>query len=123
MHAVGGVALVKLTNAPAKFQTKGETKMRLSIKGIAIASGLLWGSAILFVGLINLAKPTYGMTFLTMMTSVYPWFHSSHTVTSVVIGAVDGVIDGIIAGCLFGWLYNTMLDLSNKAHTLQRRQT
>jgi len=97
--------------------------MRLSIKGMAIASGLLWGAAILFVGLINLARPTYGMNFLTMMTSVYPWFHSSHTVASVVIGAIDGVIDGAIAGCLFGWLYNTMLDLSSKAHTLQGRQT
>jgi hypothetical protein len=97
--------------------------MRLSIKGMAIASGLLWGTAILLVGIINLAKPTYGMTFLMMMTSVYPWFHASHTVTNVVIGAIDGVIDGIIAGCLFGWLYNTMLDMSSKAHTLQGRQT
>src|ERR1700758_4846153 len=97
--------------------------MRLSIKGMAIASGLLWGGAILFVGLINLAKPTYGMTLLMRMTSVYPWFHSSHTVTSVVIGTIDGVIDGAIAGCLFGWLYNTMLGLSSKTHTLQGRQT
>ena len=42
--------------------------MRLSIKGTAIAAGLLWGGAILFVGLINLARPAYGMRFLTMMT-------------------------------------------------------
>jgi len=97
--------------------------MRLSMKGVAVASGLLWGSGILLVGVINLARPTYGITFLTMMTSVYPWFHQSHTVASVVIGAVDGLIDGAIAGCLFGWLYNTMADLSNKAQTLQGRHT
>src|ERR1700739_2116025 len=124
MHAVGGVALViKLKNAPAKFRTKGGTKMRLSIKGMAIASGLLWGSAILLVGLINLAKPTYGTTFLTMITSVYPLFHTSHSITRVLIGAANGVIDGVIAGCLFALLYNTMLDLSSKAHTLPGRQT
>jgi hypothetical protein len=104
-------------------QAKGENEMRLSIKGIAIASGLLWGSAMLLVGLINLAMPTYGLTFLTMMTSVYPWFHASHTIVSVVIGTVDGVIDGAIAGCLFSWLYNTMLDLSEKAQTLQGRHS
>jgi hypothetical protein len=97
--------------------------MRLSIKGMGIACGLLWGGAILLVGLINLARPMYGLTFLTMMTSVYPWFHSSHTVASVVIGTIDGLIDGAIAGCLFGWLYNTMLDLNSKAQTLQGRQT
>jgi len=97
--------------------------MRLSIKGTAIAAGLLWGGVILFVGLINLARPAYGLTFLTMMTSVYPWFHSSHTVASVVIGTIDGLIDGAIAGCLFGWLYNAMLDLGSKAQTLQGRHT
>lgn len=97
--------------------------MKLSIRGMATAGGLLWGGAILLVGLVNLARPTYGMDFLTMMTSVYPWFHSSHTVTSVVIGTIDGLIDGAIAGCLFAWLYNTMLDLSSKAQTLQGRHT
>jgi hypothetical protein len=97
--------------------------MRLSIKSMGIAGGLLWGGAILFVGLINLVRPTYGMDFLTMMTSVYPWFHSSHTVTSVAIGTIDGLIDGAIAGCLFGWLYNAMVDLSGKAQILQGRRT
>lgn len=82
--------------------------MKLSIKGMAIASGLLWGSAILLVGLVNMARPTYGMTFLSMMSSVYPWFHSSHTLTSVAVGTVDALVDGAIAGGLFAWLYNSM---------------
>ena len=97
--------------------------MRLSIKGTAIAAGLLWGGAILLVGIINLAKPEYGTNFLTMINSVCPWFHSSHTFSSVVIGTIDGLIDGAVAGCLFGWLYNTILDLSSKAQTLQERHT
>jgi hypothetical protein len=97
--------------------------MRLSIKGTTTATALLWGGAILLVGLINLGRPEYGMNFLTVMNSVYPWFHTSHTFANVVIGAVDGLIDGAIAGCLFGWLYNLMLDLSSKVHTLQGRHT
>jgi hypothetical protein len=97
--------------------------MRLSITGTAIAAGLLWGGAILVVGLINLARPEYGMDFLAMMNSVYPWFHSSHTFSSVAIGTIDGILDGAVAGCLFGWLYNAMLDVSSKMQSLQGRHT
>jgi hypothetical protein len=97
--------------------------MRLSIKGTAIAAGLLWGGALLLVGLINLARPGYGTNFISMMSSVYPWFHSTHTFASVVIGTIDGFIDGAIAGCLFGWLYNLMLDFSTKVQSLQGHHT
>lgn len=97
--------------------------MRLSIQGTAIAAGLLWGGAILLVGLINLARPEYGANFLTVMNSVYPWFHSTHNIASVVIGAIDGLIDGAVAGLLFTWLYNTTLDVSGKMQTLQGRHT
>lgn len=97
--------------------------MKLSFKGTAIAAGLLWGGAILLVGLINLARPEYGTGFLTMMNSVYPWFHSTHNFASVVIGTTDGLLDGAVAGLLFTWLYNTTLDVSGKMQTLQGRHT
>jgi len=80
--------------------------MRLSLKGMAVASALLWGCAILFVGLINLVRPTYGVHFLQGVSSVYPWFHASRSFVDVVIGTIDALIDGAIAGLLFGWLYN-----------------
>ena len=80
--------------------------MRLSIVGMAIAGGLLWGGAILFVGLINLVHPAYGVNFLDLMASVYPWFHGAKGFGDLVIGAIDGLIDGAVAGLLFGWLYN-----------------
>ena len=38
--------------------------MRFSLKAIALAGALLWGGAILLVGLINLAWPGYGLNFL-----------------------------------------------------------
>jgi len=80
--------------------------MRLSLKGMAVAGGLLWGGAILFLGLINLVRPTYGVNFLQAISSVYPWFHASGSLVDVVIGTIDALIDGAIAGLLFGWLYN-----------------
>lgn len=80
--------------------------MRLSLKAIALAGGLIWGGCILLVGLLNLAFPSYGNGFLEMLSSVYPWFHVSHTFGSVVIGTVEGFLDGAIGAFIFAWLYN-----------------
>jgi hypothetical protein len=81
--------------------------MRFSMKGMAVAAALLWGGGILFVGLLNLAMPSYGTNFLQMMSSVYPWFHASRSFGDVVIGTIDGLVDGATAGFLFAWLYNS----------------
>lgn len=80
--------------------------MRPSLKAMVFASGLLWGGAILFVGLVNLVIPTYGVHLLQGISSVYPWFHASRSFVDVVIGTLAALIDGAIAGLLFGWLYN-----------------
>ena len=80
--------------------------MRLSLKGMTIAAGLLWGGAILSLGLINLVKPTYSASFLQAISSVYPWFHASRSFVDILIGTLDALIDGAIAGLLFGWFYN-----------------
>jgi hypothetical protein len=80
--------------------------MRLSLKSMAISGALLWGGALLFVGLINLARPDYGVAFLEVMSSVYPWFHASRTIGDVLIATVDAFTDGAVAGLLFAWLYN-----------------
>jgi hypothetical protein len=82
--------------------------MRLSLKGTALAAGVLWGGAILCVGLIHLADPSYGTNFIQLTSSVYPWFHASRTMGNVVIGTVDGLIDGAIAGLIFALLYNAV---------------
>jgi hypothetical protein len=95
---------------------KEEGDMKLSLKAIAIAGGILWGGAILLVGLINLAAPGYGVNFLQMTSSVYPWFHAAHGFSSVVIGTIDGLIDGAIAATIFALLYN---GLTGHTHATQ----
>jgi hypothetical protein len=60
----------------------------------------------LLVGLINLSRPAYGINFLQLTSSVYPWFHASHTISSVVIGTIDGLVDGAVAALIFAALYN-----------------
>ena len=94
--------------------------LQLSLKATAIAAGLVWGGAILIVGLINLADPSYGMSFIQMMSSVYPWCHAARSIENVIIGTVDGLIDGAIAGLIFALLYNAVTNIPRQAESHQQ---
>ncbi len=80
--------------------------MKLSVQGFALASALLWGGSILFVGIIELFVPGYGHVFLNLCDSIYPGFDNSHTVVSVLSGTGYGLVDGAVFGLLFAWFYN-----------------
>jgi hypothetical protein len=82
--------------------------MRLSLRAAVVAAAILWGGAILLVSLINFADPRYGVNFLQMTNSVYPWFHGTHTVSSVVGRTLEGAVDGAIGAVIFAWLYNRL---------------
>lgn len=79
---------------------------KLSTGGCAFAGSVLWGSAALLVGIINLIKPGYGHMFLWLLSSVYPGYDGSATLGSVLIVTGYALIDGAIGGFLLGWLYN-----------------
>jgi len=83
--------------------------MRLSLRGMVVAAAVMWGGAILLVGLMNIVRPTYGINFLQMTSSVYPWFHSAHSLRNVLIGTIDGAIDGAIAALIFVGIYNALV--------------
>jgi hypothetical protein len=80
--------------------------MTISVRSLAITSALLWGGAVLFVGLINLATPTYGAAFLQGVSSIYPGYHDSRHFLDVLVGTGYALIDGGVGGAVFGWLYN-----------------
>ena len=46
--------------------------MHFNTKALALTAGLIWGGALLFVGLANLVWGGYGQAFLNLMASVYP---------------------------------------------------
>jgi hypothetical protein len=80
--------------------------MTLSVRALAIVSALLWGGGVLFVGLVNLAAPSYGAAFLQCVSSVYPGFHDTRHFLDVLVGTGYALVDGAAGGLLFGWLYN-----------------
>ena len=86
--------------------------MRLSLKSLSLTCGILWGGAMLSVGLVNLAYPSYGVEFLKLASSVYPGYHASLKVMDVLVGTGYGLVDGAIAGLLLGWLYNLFVPSS-----------
>ena len=80
--------------------------MNLNTRAMVITSGLLWGSAVLTVGLINLAQPTYGRRFLKVIGSVYPGYNARPKLKDVAVGTACALLDGAIAGAVFGLVYN-----------------
>lgn len=80
--------------------------MKLSVKALAISAGLLWGGAILAVGLANMCWTGYGVAFLNMAGSVYPGYTPDGSLGSVITGTLYALVDGGVAGALLAWLYN-----------------
>jgi hypothetical protein len=80
--------------------------MRLSIKGMAIAFGLTWGGGVFCLGLIHLASPSFGASFLTGVSSIYPGFHGARSFGDALVGGAYALIDGGVGGLIFAWLYN-----------------
>jgi len=80
--------------------------MKPSLRAITLSASLLWGGAMLLVGLIHMAVPSYGGEFLRAISSVYPGADTAPTFGRVLIGTAYGLVDGAVAGCLFGWLYH-----------------
>ena len=80
--------------------------MRISLKAMTLSSAILWGGAMLIVGLIHMAAPSYGGDFLRIMSSVYPGADTAPSLGRVLLGTVYGFIDGGVAGLIFAWLYD-----------------
>lgn len=80
--------------------------MRLSIKGIMVACAVIWGGAILLVGVGHIIWPGYGTAFLEMTASIYPGYHIDAGMTGLFTGTLYGLVDGAVCGAIFAWIYN-----------------
>lgn len=81
--------------------------MPLSVKGLALSFGLLWGVMMFCVGVGNHLW-SYGDGFLRMMDGLYPGYHYGTGFGSVIVGALYGFVDGGVAGAVIAWLYNRL---------------
>lgn len=79
--------------------------MRLSLKALAIALGLVWGAGVFLVGVAHLLWPGYGGAFLDLIASLYPGYHVGGFAT-VVVGTLYAALDGAVGGIIIASLYN-----------------
>jgi len=90
--------------------------VKFNTKALALASAILWGLAMLVMGLANLIWGNYGQQFLQTMSSVYPGYHATRSIVEVIVGTLYGTVDGLIGGAAFAWLYNQLLGPASEQH-------
>jgi hypothetical protein len=73
--------------------------MKLSVKGLALASGILWGASIF------LARG-YDGRLIAQLNHFYIGY--SYSVVGAFVGLVWGFVDGAVCGAIFAWLYNAL---------------
>ena len=80
--------------------------MKLSVKGIAITSAIIWSLAVFLVGGANVMWPSYGSAFLEVVSSIYPGYQTGTGAPGVFIGTLYAAVDAGIGGAVFAWVYN-----------------
>ena len=76
---------------------------KLSVKGLALAGGVLWSFYTLLIGLAAWLF-NWGTGLVSVMASLYIGF--SPTLAGSLIGAAWAFIDGVIGGAVIAWVYN-----------------
>jgi len=79
--------------------------MKWDTKRVALAGGSVWG-VLMFLTTIAAATTGYGMTFLQVMTSIYPWY--SITFAGSVVGLIYGFLDVFIGVYIVVWVYKQL---------------
>ena len=79
---------------------------RLSVKGLAVALGVVWGGAMLFVGL-TACFLDWGTEFVNSMGKFY--FGFKPTPLGSLIGTVWGLADAAIGGAIIALIYNAVV--------------
>jgi len=91
--------------------------MTLSVKGLALTSGILWGVGCFLIALVNQIWPPYGDEMLALMGSLYPGYREIAGFGSVLVITFYALVDGAIGGAVFAWLYNKLADRPHAAAT------
>ena len=82
--------------------------MKLSVKGLALAAGILWGGMVFLIAIAH-AWWGYGSAFLQLADSLYPGYHAGGGVSSIFVGTIYALLDGLVGGAILAWLYNKLI--------------
>jgi hypothetical protein len=88
--------------------------MKLSIKALVNTAAIVWGGSVFLTGIANMIWPNYAVAFLALLDSIYPGYHHTGTISSVIIATLYAVVDAAIAAALFGWIYNKFATTKEK---------
>ncbi len=77
--------------------------MKLDMKAFGLALGILWGSMMLLMGLLNMGCH-WGSGLVDVMATLYIGYKP--TILGSIIGGIWGFLDAAIAGVIIAWLYN-----------------
>jgi hypothetical protein len=78
---------------------------KLDIKAFGLSMGIVWGLAMLSLGLINTGS-RWGSGIVEAMSTLYIGYKP--TVLGSVIGGIWGFFDAGIGGVVVAWLYNKL---------------
>ena len=88
--------------------------MKLSVKGLTIASAIAFALGMLVVEILNLISPGFAAESLKIVASVYPGYKASGTCFDVIVGILYALLDGAICGFVFALLYNAFVGKAPK---------
>tara|TARA_B100001964_G_C14079341_1_gene529509 strand:+ start:707 stop:949 length:243 start_codon:yes stop_codon:yes gene_type:complete len=80
--------------------------MKLNVRAIALASGIIWGGGIFLLAIFSIFFSTYS-NIIIFISNYYIGLDVSFV--GGLIGFVWGFIDAGVGGALFAWLYNKFI--------------
>lgn len=88
--------------------------MTLCTRSMAVTAGVMWGAAVLLIGMGSMLFSGYGSPVLELVASVYPGYHNSGGVGDLIVGTLYAAADGLVGGFVFAWLYNCVFGWVSK---------
>ena len=78
---------------------------KLDAKALGLTLGIVWGMAMLLLGLIAMFS-NRGTAWIELMSSLYIGYKA--TLLGSIIGGAWGFVDACIGGIIVAWLYNKL---------------
>ena len=76
---------------------------KLDVKAFGLAMGIVWGSIMFIMGILNM-RLSWGAGIEELMSTLYIGYKP--TIGGSIIGGIWGFFDAGIGGVIVAWLYN-----------------